>query len=333
MYLARIRQKGKRRYVIRESYEDGGVYRSRDLMELGADPSRHILYPGGNAYYVDPDIEERLRRDALAFSDEDLDAMFFPWVDPEIRRKLEGFVNRSRSRRPPPTDEGPQLPAPHIFDLRRIHYLRCGTMGQGNVGSLPRKMTRMLRGRSRDEVEQSFLRMEDRLRYREHKAYVFVIFDLHRFFRETFARQYPEMLPEEAVDACFLEALCRLNADETFWSGMETPDERLHPYLVRYPILYFDADWGRTRYLEDLARQFVDSHRRYRPPEGVRVRAEEAARLFEVSGHRLRRMNRGELTRLYRKRAQKLHPDKGGTHEGFVTLTRAYRALLRRKPA
>jgi predicted 2-oxoglutarate/Fe(II)-dependent dioxygenase YbiX len=37
------------------------------------------------------------------------------------------------------------------------------------------------------------------------------------------------------------------------------------------------------------------------------------------------------LSRLYRRRAQELHPDKGGDHETFLRLTAAYHKLLRVK--
>ncbi|MCG6892364.1 MAG: DnaJ domain-containing protein [Desulfobacteraceae bacterium] len=43
-------------------------------------------------------------------------------------------------------------------------------------------------------------------------------------------------------------------------------------------------------------------------------------------------MSRQELTKRYRQRARKYHPDKGGSHEAFVRLTRSYRILLQRKP-
>jgi DnaJ-class molecular chaperone len=42
-------------------------------------------------------------------------------------------------------------------------------------------------------------------------------------------------------------------------------------------------------------------------------------------------MSRRELCRLYRKRAQEHHPDKGGDSKKFIRLTEAYQSLLKRK--
>ena len=61
MYLAAIPEKQWHRFVIRESYWDRDCFRSRDLVELGPDPSQYIVYPGGRAYYIDPDLEDQIR--------------------------------------------------------------------------------------------------------------------------------------------------------------------------------------------------------------------------------------------------------------------------------
>jgi curved DNA-binding protein CbpA len=42
-------------------------------------------------------------------------------------------------------------------------------------------------------------------------------------------------------------------------------------------------------------------------------------------------MSRRELIRLYRRKAQELHPDKGGDQDQFVRLTEAYQDLIKRK--
>ena len=60
MYLARKTISGIPYFFIRESYYDDACFRSRNLVELGPDPSRYIIYPGGNAYYFDEAIEAEL---------------------------------------------------------------------------------------------------------------------------------------------------------------------------------------------------------------------------------------------------------------------------------
>ena len=42
-------------------------------------------------------------------------------------------------------------------------------------------------------------------------------------------------------------------------------------------------------------------------------------------------MSREQLTRLYRKKAMDLHPDRGGDHDLFIELTEVYESLQRMK--
>ena len=60
MYLASKKINGQLHYLIRESYQKEDVLLSRDLMELGTDPTQFIIYPGGNAFYIAEVIEDRL---------------------------------------------------------------------------------------------------------------------------------------------------------------------------------------------------------------------------------------------------------------------------------
>lgn len=56
MYLARKHINGKIYYSLRESYKDNAYYKSRDLIDLGVDPTRFIVYPGGTSFYIHEDI-------------------------------------------------------------------------------------------------------------------------------------------------------------------------------------------------------------------------------------------------------------------------------------
>ena len=71
----------------------------------------------------------------------------------------------------------------HIFDKRRLHYLKFGRMEQGYLWLIPQKLFDILHHRSRDEIEQQFLDMEQQLNPQEYKAYVYVIFNLNQFFK------------------------------------------------------------------------------------------------------------------------------------------------------
>ncbi len=60
MYLARDFSKGKTSYLLRESYQDKGEIKSRDLISLGENPALFIKYPDRGSFYIDEEIEEKL---------------------------------------------------------------------------------------------------------------------------------------------------------------------------------------------------------------------------------------------------------------------------------
>ncbi|MGE5258920.1 MAG: hypothetical protein ACM3KE_19775 [Hyphomicrobiales bacterium] len=329
MYLARKHIGGKTHYVIRESFRQQDAFLCRDLYELGTEPERYIIYPGGNAFYIDETVEERIRSYGTEPAADEMEAMFWPFLRPEIRMKLDPFRRRERcardSRRPL---EAPHVSDTHLFDKRRIHFLKTGQMDQRSIGRLPAGLFRGLRNKSRDEIEQGFMDMESVLRPREYKAYTYAIFNLQQFFHQRFARSTPELLDPDEVDAYFIEEVCRLHGDAAFWAGMDAGD-RLSGYLVRYVLMYFDYDYAPRSAAAEYIRDFMNRHRAYRPPASITVSMQEIARIFGKSREALKKMNRRDLLRLYRQRAQELHPDKGGDHEDFVKLNEAYHKLLR----
>lgn len=333
MYLAQTNKNGAIRYYIRESYRDGDHFASRDLFDLGTDPARYIIYPGGNAFYIDPVIEDRLDELGVAMGDNNLEDIFWRFLDPHIQRVLEHFRHRealSRKRRKSGAKTGMTESPVHTFDKRRLHYLKFGRMEQGYLWLVPEKLFNVLRNKSRDELEQQFLDMERKLNPREYKAYTYVIFNIHQFFTESFSKSRPQYLKVSDIDDHFLAEICKLNQDLTFWAGMQTGDH-LHDYLVRYLLMYFDYDFAPRSWVQDYINNFINSRRDYQPPEKVFVTMEKASSIFGVSKDELKKMSRQRLVSLFRRRAQKLHPDKGGDQEKFVELTRAYDSLLRTK--
>jgi hypothetical protein len=141
----------------------------------------------------------------------------------------------------------------------------------------------------------------------------------------------PEALNQLDITDHFTRDICTLNQDDAFWSGGEMSDS-LHDHLVRYIIMFFDHDYGRRSLLDDFVREFMGRHRTFRWPEKKpSVSIDDAAGIFETSRQTLQKMNKKELTRLFRQRAKELHPDRGGSHERFVELSGAYASLLARK--
>jgi len=326
--------KGVTHYTIRESYRDGDFYLSRDLFDLGTDPTEYIKYPGGNAFYIDPIIEDHLEALGVSLQGSDLEDLFWRFLDPQLQRVLEHFRHREalvrKSRKSKRQSKKTRQPV-HIFDKRRLHYLKFGRMDQGYLWLVPEKLFNILRNKSRDEIEQQFLDMEAQLNPREYKAYTYVIFNINQFFTESFAKKKPQYLKQSDIDAHFIEEICRLNQDLTFWAGMKTEDN-LHAYLTRYISMYFDYEFASRSWVEDYIHQFMNSRRDYHSPfktESAVLR--EASAIFGETKDALKKMRKKTLVRLFRRKAQELHPDKGGDQEKFVELTHVYHTLLRTK--
>ena len=71
--------------------------KSRDLLYLGINLAKYIVYPRGNGYYIDEVVEERLRSCGLQPNPDELDEIFWCFLNPEIRRVVEQFRRRDRS--------------------------------------------------------------------------------------------------------------------------------------------------------------------------------------------------------------------------------------------
>ncbi len=335
MYLARHKNKGRTHYVIRESFKKGELFLCRNLFDLGADPSQYIVYLDRSAYYIDDIVVDALHALGVASDPEELDDIFWPFLDPEIKRTLSHFRQKAKARKQRKTigshAEKEARARVHIMDKRRIHYLKFGQIDQGNIGRMPDVLFEALTRKSRDEIEQRFIAMEQYLKPSEFKEYVYVIFNLQRFFSETIATKMPQGLDQNKVDRHFLKELCRLNKSKSFWAGLQT-QEALHDYLIRYVIMFFDNDFGYSTFLNDYARDFMNRHRQYSPPRPKQtISDDEASTIFGLTKEVLKNMTQRSLTRKYRRLAQKLHPDTGGEHDKFIKLTEAYQSLLKSK--
>jgi hypothetical protein len=330
VYLALKRVNQKAHYFIRESYRAGGHLCARDLFDLGTDPARYIVYPGGNAYYIEEVVTDRLRSFGVDPGSDELDDIFWRFLRLDIRTAVEHFRRRRGAPRAriSQAEEEKIRTQVHLFDKRRIHYLKFGQIDQRGIWRTPPKLFCVLLEKSRDEIEQYFMEIEKSLQASELKTYVYVIFDLQRFFTEMIAKIMPQGLDQTKIDEHFLNEVCRLNSDPSFWAGMNT-ETRFHEYLVRYVIMYFDTEHWPGSFVDDYIRNFINRRRFYRaPPRKVSVNLDEPSAIFGVKKEALQKMTRRGLTRLYRRMAQKLHPDKGGDHEKFIQLTEAYQAIL-----
>ncbi|MDO9567314.1 MAG: J domain-containing protein [Candidatus Desulfaltia sp.] len=334
MYLALKTIKGETRYFISESYRDGTCLQSRDLFDLGTDPSQYIIYPGGNAFYIDETVDDRIQTLSRNYSVDDLDDIFWRFLKPEIRVALEPYRHMGgiSRRKIADKEKGGKPPTEfHLFDKRRIHCLKFGHIDQGRIGRMSPKLFSKFINKSRDELEQYFMDMERSLDRSEYKLYVYVIFDLQKYFTELIAKSMPQGLNQNKVDQYLLEEICRLNSDRDFWIGMDT-EGNLYEYLTRYVVMFFDSEYGGSSFLDDYIRDYINSKRGYVPPRrSASVILDEASTIFGLKKDVLRKMSKKSLTRIYRQMAQKLHPDKGGEKEKFVKLSEAYNELLKSK--
>ncbi|MFO8083260.1 MAG: J domain-containing protein [Desulfobacterales bacterium] len=337
MYLAQKRINKTLHYYIRQSVPaEQQQLKSQELVYLGINPSRFIIYPGGHAFYIHEIIGQQLEDAGVQVTQNDLEDIFWPFLKPEIKRALEPFRSRdkSKNRKKMTKEQETDLCAKiHIFDKRRLHYLKFGGMDQGYVGRMPGKLLRDLEDKSRDEIEQYFWKMEKRtLKNHELKAYVYVIFDLQRFFTSPLAKQYPESIGDAfLVDERFIQEICRLNHSQDFCT-VESSGHSLNDYLVRYLIMYFDNDFIQGNISRDFFKDFVNRHKRFTGyPQKVTVGIKEASNIFEVSQQTLNTITKTELIRLYRRLAQKHHPDTGGEHDKFIRLTEAFHSVMRKR--
>lgn len=331
MYLAR-KESGPRqhRYVLRESYRSGDVLCSRELADLGPDPGQCIVYTGESSFHIDEQFLRRLRDQGVTASDSELEELLFPFLDPYIKTRLQPFQSRNRYRNWQPADETIRrraLDETHAFDRRRIHFLRMGRTSVETVDKTTAFYIVLL-DKSRDEIEQLILEQEQALPPRDYQSYLFTIFDLQRFFQESYARSIPQALDRERLDTLLVQSICDLAADAHFWRGF-APQGRLPYPLVRYLIMYFDATPGEPVSWNNFGRrQRPRRFQRPTAPASGSMSRSHAIAMLGITVEQLASMRKRDLTRLYRQKAHELHPDKGGDTELFIRLTAAYEALL-----
>lgn len=331
MYLARRVIDNQLHYILCESYDNGICLTNRDLINLGPRPDQYIRYTGGSSFHLRDSLLRRLEELGVKAGYNEIERFFLPFLDPYVRDKIAPFQDRQQYRNWKPMsghDRGRVLEQTHVFDRRRIHYLRFGQVDQRR---LDRSVTlyKLLLDKSRDEIEQTIIAQEQDLSPGEYCRYVYTIFDLQRFFRESYARTMPQALDQERLDELFVRELCELDRDQEFWRGYRRGDG-LVPYLIRYLVMYFDYDFPGRRTWDEFARLFGGDGYRTRPGvPGRRMSVNQASTVFGISRGELAAMDKKALTRLYRKKAKEIHPDRGGDHERFIKLTEAYNELLR----
>lgn len=334
MYLAIIGEGEEQRYIIRKSYfhQERDCYCYRSIFDLGSDPSRYIEQYSENVFCFNESLEEGIARGYDGDPTPVLEELLWDFLPVEEKQRIMMFRRHRNTRITPLTAKEKEEINHHIhlFDRRRIYYIRYGAVDQGRIFRLDDKIYRPLLFKCRDEKEYYFKEQERVLEPVEFKTYIYAIFNLQQSFSEIYASFMPEALDQEKVEDSFIRELCGLNGDRSFWSG-EKIDYFLHKHLYRYIIRFFDLDFQSRSFDTDFVHSFHNAHRKFRWPERKSVVTEEEVdALFGEKIEVLKKMQKEELVRLFRKKAKEYHPDRGGDHERFIKLSNIYDVLRKR---
>lgn len=335
MYLATLTRGQTKHYEIRQSLpgDDHRYLEYQIVFDLGGDPGRYIERLSDDICYFSAELEDRLQQETSEDASLILEELLWDFLPAEEQTRLSIFRHRGKAR-VSALSEGERSAIEkdiHLFDRRRLYYLRYGAVDQSRIFRLNPKLYRPLLNKCRDEREFYLLDLEKALQHNELRTYVFTIFDLQRHFTESFSATMPEALNQIDIADFFIEEICSLNDDISFWRT-GTGGTSLHDHLIRYMIMFFDHGYGRRSLFDDFVREFMGRHRAFSWPEKKpAVSTGQAEKIFQRKWQKLQKMSRRELTRLYRERAKELHPDSGGNHEQFIELNGAYASLMARK--
>jgi hypothetical protein len=332
IYLAKISGGRGSNYELRHSAacRDGG-FTHRTIFALGPDPGQFIEIFGDNTVLFAEDLLAAVAEVDGGNGDLLLEQLLSHFLPAESRRRLALFPPRSRkSHGPLSAEEQNQIHHQvHLFDRRRLYYLRYGAVDQSRLSRLHEKCCRPLLGQSRDEREYYFADEERALQPIMYFQYIYAIFSVAKHFHQGFASWFPEALARDQVDDLFIHELCRLNRDPTFFP--DDHEDALHPHLRRYVVMYFDHIPRPRSFHHDFAEAFMAGRRRFHWPKQEKISPQQVSTIFAMPMAQLERMSLPQLGRLYRQLAIHLHPDQGGDHEAFIALTEAYKQLRRTK--
>lgn len=331
MYLAKIRHGGTLKYCIRKSFYDAqlNAYNFSDVFDLGADPALYIDRLSECTICFDEQLEEAVADEAAEDPTLLLEDLLWKFLPLEVRQIIEQFQKKQYAGLSPLSlNERQEMErSVHIFDRRRLYYIRYGGVDQSRIYRVNEKLYRPLLFKSRDEKEHYIQSLEEGLRPDEIKKYVYVIFDLQQKFSESYAAFMPEALEEERMMEMFLEEICRLNEDTTFWQD-EGSSSFLRKHLHYYLTSFFDSHFTARSYEYDFYQSFARAHRRFAwPKKRPTITEEETSNIFGREIGELKSMTLKELRRTFRELAKEHHPDSGGKAEDFIQLLDAYESL------
>lgn len=332
MYISKREVNGTFHYFVCQSYRDEQEeLKSRTLFDLGESPSHYIVYPGGNSYYIHEEVELSILDQGIEVDTFELQDLFWPFLDYQLKRVLRRIRRPEKKfKKISPEKLMKMQKGIHIFDKRRLHFLRYGLADQRHLENVPYRFFNRFLNKSRDEIESRIEDYEGQcLRSGEYKIYTYIIFNLQRFFPDSHAaRCAPFALEQDDVDDYFLGELCKLNNDKGFYDP-EEPVQGLHQYLVKYLIMYFDNSYVRSSSIYHTAfDEFFQQRKNVPQPSQEKLSISESLSLLEIKEDSYRKMSQEQLKRVFRRIAHKCHPDKGGKHDKFICICKAFERLM-----
>jgi hypothetical protein len=321
-------------YHIRKSVKTGDkALDYRTIFNLGPNPRDYFSTVDDHIVLFDDNLLQAVSAQVTGDPDLALEKLLWSFLPPETRRRHRHYMGRSavRPARLTTAEKESISWQIHNFDRRRLYYLRYGAVDQSRLSKLHEKCCRPLIGMCRDEKENYFINEETALKPGMYLQYIHAIFNLQKHCSESFASWFPEALEKNRLGEVFLAELCSLNEEPSFWLG-ETGGPVLSPHLRRYLIMFFDYSPTPRSFAADYARHFMAGRRRFSWAEHTSYAdPAEIGDMFGTSYDDLRKMDRKQLGRLFRKKAMELHPDQGGDHDQFIRLKNIYNALLKKK--
>lgn len=331
MYLAKLQHGSTIHYQLRQSFvSEKELHDYEVIFDLGIQPSDYFSILEDHIVIFADILLQTLSKTLGKDPETLLEKLLFEFFPQSVQQKLSTFKDRAAVYRGALTiDEKKAIQTQvHIFDRRRLYYLRYGAVDQSRLSKLHEKCCRPLLGQSRDEREYYFAAEEKVLEPGSYFQYIFAIFNLQTHFQQSFAPWLPEALAMDEVADQLTKVICTVQKDRTFWQA-QTGGDFLHTHLTRYLWMFFDFVPHRPSFQRDFARAFMGNHRTFKWPEKkIEVPPEKIEEIFGLSHSHLITLKKEELTRLYRKKAMELHPDKGGDAEQFIILTEVYTTLL-----
>lgn len=331
MYLSQTNIGIKSKYSIRKSlYDDvADGYTYREIFDLGERPADYVEKLADHVFCFSEKLEEAVSRECQGDPTIVLEDLLQEFLPHEERQRMRDFRRSGYQKLSSltPLDLEELNKNIHIFDRRRLYYIRYGAVDQSRIFRVNEKLYRPLLYKCRDEKECYIKNLERSLKAVEFKKYIYVIFNLQKNFSESYSAFMPEALVQKNIDDFFLQEVCRLSKDKNFWQD-EVDGDSLRYHLRDYVIRFFDSDFQNRSFAYDFYRTFRSQHRKFRWPERKEaVSDDEASELFGEKIENLQALTRGELARLFRKRAKQYHPDSGGEPETFIRLIAAYETL------